>query len=195
MADLDNELLSDVLLRLEELADVAGNTPFERLVELDADLRFKFDCDPVLAESAQRRFAALQALERCLQPPDQTLKRPPNIPGYELIEEIGRGGMGVVYRARQSTIARTVAIKLLLAGQLASERLRQRFLQEATTIGRLQHPHIVQVYESDHVNGQAYLVLEYVGGGNLAEACGSTAARAVCRGIGNKNRSGGTIRP
>src|SRR5262245_25891270 len=71
----------------------------------------------------------------------------PSVPGYKLIEELGRGGMGVVYRAVQQHLHRQVALKMVLAGEFASAETRLRFMSEAETIARLHHPGIVQVHE------------------------------------------------
>jgi tetratricopeptide (TPR) repeat protein/tRNA A-37 threonylcarbamoyl transferase component Bud32 len=92
--------------------------------------------------------------------------------GYELLSELGRGGMSVVYLARQHRPARTVALKLILAGSHAGADRRARFLAEADAIGRLQHPRIVQIYEVGEHDGQLFLALEYVDGGSLAALLG-----------------------
>ncbi len=88
----------------------------------------------------------------------------PAIEGYELIEEIGRGGMGVVYQARQVSVKRVVALKVMLAGPFASASARRRFEREAELAGRLQHPGIVRVLESGHAAGQPYYAMDYVAG-------------------------------
>lgn len=88
--------------------------------------------------------------------------------GYELLEEIGSGATGVVYRARDRKLGRTVALKLLRAGALAGEQQRARFLREARAGAGMQHPGIVQVFEVGEHEGCPYLALEYVAGATLA---------------------------
>ncbi len=92
----------------------------------------------------------------------------PTIPGYELLGELGRGGMGVVYQARQVRLNRAVAVKMILAGQHAGTEAAVRFLAEAEAIAKLQHPNIVQIFHIDEHTGCPYFEMEYVGGGSLA---------------------------
>ncbi|MCG8648348.1 MAG: protein kinase, partial [Pirellulales bacterium] len=93
----------------------------------------------------------------------------PRVPGYVIEGELGRGGMGVVYRARHLQLNRSVALKMLLAGALAGPERLSRFLAEAETLARLKHPNIVQIHDIGDFNGIAYLSLELVEGGSLAE--------------------------
>jgi serine/threonine protein kinase/WD40 repeat protein/Flp pilus assembly protein TadD len=93
----------------------------------------------------------------------------PTIPGYEILGELGRGGMGIVYRARQAGLNRIGAIKMILAGDYARPEELARFRTEAEAIGRLQHPNIVAIYEVGEQNGRPYLCMEYVDGGSLAQ--------------------------
>lgn len=91
----------------------------------------------------------------------------PAIEGYELIEEIGRGGMGVVYKALQVSTKRIVALKVMLAGPFASASALRRFEREVELAARLQHPSIVRVLESGEVGGQRYYAMDYVEGVRL----------------------------
>ncbi|MFL5340238.1 MAG: WD40 repeat domain-containing serine/threonine protein kinase [Gemmataceae bacterium] len=95
--------------------------------------------------------------------------RLPDVPGFEILAELGRGGMGVVYKARQIAYDRPVALKMILAGSQASPEDLGRFHDEAEAIARLRHPHIVQIFEVGQAEGRLYFVLEFVEGGTLAD--------------------------
>lgn len=88
---------------------------------------------------------------------------------YELLEEIGRGGMGVVFKARQKELDRIVALKMILSSQLASAEEIRRFHVEARAAGSLRHAHIVGIHEAGQINGQHYFTMDFVSGKSLSQ--------------------------
>jgi WD40 repeat protein/tRNA A-37 threonylcarbamoyl transferase component Bud32 len=93
----------------------------------------------------------------------------PVIPGYDVIRELGRGGMGVVYQARHIQLNRMVALKMVLNADLARPEVLTRFLFEAEVVARVQHPNVVQIHEVGAHNGRPYFALEYADGGTLEQ--------------------------
>ena len=121
--------------------------------------------DPTLAAYRQSATAGLL-------PQGDPLPR--RVGEYEILAEVGRGGMGVVYQARHVRLGRLVALKMLLGGGFADPDQRRRFRAEAGAVARLQHPHIVQLFEvGDYEAGEGlpcpYFTLEFVAGGSLAQ--------------------------
>src|SRR5262249_21720982 len=102
-------------------------------------------------------------------PPEPWSAGIPALAGYEILGELGRGGMGIVYKARQTGLKRLVALKVILAGARAGTRERARFRIEAEAAARLQHPNVVQVYEISEQDGLLYLALELIDGNSLAQ--------------------------
>jgi serine/threonine protein kinase len=154
----------DIANELE--AFFANRDEFERLAE------------PLLAAASvsnQRRVHArswspCESSESSITTADVSIGKKARCFGdYELLEEIARGGMGVVYKARQVSLNRIVALKMILAGQLASEEDVQRFFAEAEAAAHLDHPGIVPIYEVGQYEGQHYFSMGYVDGDSLAE--------------------------
>jgi hypothetical protein len=94
--------------------------------------------------------------------------RLPALPGYEVLEEVGRGGMGVVYKARQNVPRRLVALKMILGGDFGETDRLERFRREVAVVARLQHANVVQIHEVGEHHGRPYFTMEYVEGGTLA---------------------------
>ncbi len=137
-------------------------------------------CPELLPEvrDAWRRFRVIEAQVGALFPdPESTLDHEatapeigsPRVPGYEILEVLGRGGVGVVYKAVQLRLNRAVALKMLLAGAFATRAERQRFAREAEVVAKLRHPNIVQVHDVGDHDGRPYFTMEFVEGGSLAE--------------------------
>jgi len=113
--------------------------------------------------TSQSTFTGKPAEEKNGKPP------PAQIQGFDIIRELGRGGMGVVYLARHQKLGRLVALKMVLSGSHAGETERSRFQAEAAAVARLQHPNIVQIHEVGESEGRPYFCLEFVDGGSLAD--------------------------
>lgn len=175
------------------------------------DLNTVCAAHPDLADELHRLFGTMLVTDTAGSALDEGVAAPPSngrwrsltLPAimgdYELMEEIGRGGMGVVFRARQISLDRIVALKMILRGRLASESDLQRFLSEATATARLEHPNIVPVYEAGDIEGRAYFSMQLVEGPTLADLVAAAplqqreAARilaAISRAIGYAHRQG-----
>jgi serine/threonine protein kinase len=125
---------------------------------------------PAFADRLRRQLGLHQALYAADERGQPVAPQPANpdwpvVPGYEILSELGRGSAGVVYEARQQSLNRLVALKILRAGSAAAA--------EALAVARLRHRNIVQIYEVGEADGRAYLALEYVEGGNLQQLAGT----------------------
>ncbi|MBN2474072.1 MAG: protein kinase [Pirellulales bacterium] len=160
------ELLDGYLARLQ-----AGEAPDrESVLDEHPELASALDCLEALEELAPSPAA------RTLGSKDDTLDLGSSMGGlprafgqYELLSEIGRGGMGVVYKARQKSLDRVVAVKMILSSHLASPEHIRRFQDEAKAAARLRHPHIVPIHEVGQLHGQDYFAMEYVDGESLGQ--------------------------
>jgi eukaryotic-like serine/threonine-protein kinase len=159
-----DDRLMDLLLQWDEFRQQRRPPTADELCPDDPDLR----------ERLRARIRQRERIEAMLQPStvaDTAAATPPiipDVPGYEVLEVIGHGGMGVVYRARHKALNRKVALKMILSGSAASPAERARFVSEAEAAAGLQHPNIVQVYEVGEHAGRHFLAMEYVSGGSLA---------------------------
>jgi serine/threonine-protein kinase len=139
----------------------------------------------------------LEALEKLGPKPEDTMpdglpygkdvsstvgELPRGFGGYQLLAEIGRGGMGVVYKARQEDLDRVVAVKMILSSHLASPEQVRRFQAEARAAAKLRHSHIVPIHEVGQLNGQDYFTMDYIEGQSLAQyITEKTGTQLVCR--------------
>ncbi len=167
-----DERLDELLLQWQELEAAGKGVSVEALCR---------EC-PELAEPLQRKIDVLRQFNQFLHrattaEPNVTLERrgeprrapPPKIPGFEIVGQLGYGGMGVVYLASQTALRRNVAIKVIELARKTTSESRQRFRAEAETVARLQHPNIRQLYEVGEHDGRPYLVMEYIEGDTLAQ--------------------------
>src|SRR5262245_44832228 len=143
--------------------------PYTSTVPPDAHSTRVFDPRPT--DGATREFDANGVTRSAAGGPAPAAAPPPDgVPGYSIVRELGRGGMGVVYLARQDALNRDVALKMVLAGGHASVAERIRFMAEAEAVAAVQHPGIVQVFDFGTHAGQPFFALEYLPGGSLADA-------------------------
>lgn len=162
------EILDDLIRRLRAGEPVGVEDALGAHPELAAEIRSLW-ATMMIAENLGRRD--VEASGAADSEPSQTHEN--FLPGtsigeYDLLEEIGRGGMGVVYLARQRRLNRTVAVKMLQRGDLALPRRLERFLGEAQAAGRLDHPHIIPVYDVGQESGLPYFSMPYIQGTSLA---------------------------
>jgi serine/threonine protein kinase/tetratricopeptide (TPR) repeat protein len=169
--DLDDFLPADGPLRQALAVELA-------LADLEYRLRAG---EPASADDYLRRYPEVRTAEGELRsaesrwssaPPtiDRSLNgEMPVVPGYQLLGELGRGGMGVVYKARQVAADRVVALKMTRTDGTAEPDLHARFRTEAEAAARLQHPNIVQIFEVGVAGGRPFFAMEYVDGGSLAD--------------------------
>jgi serine/threonine-protein kinase len=160
-----------VLELLEEILE-SGQSPEEACrdhPELLPEVRARWQRFHVIDAQMGALFPGLQTVAEVAKsevPPH--IGSLPEIPGYEVEAILGRGGMGVVYKARQLALGRFVAIKMLIAGPFAGPHELGRFRRETTALASLRHQNIVQVYDAGDVEGRPYFTMELVEGGNLA---------------------------
>lgn len=134
----------------------------EGFIPVDAATQFAQAGSGMLTTAGMMTAAQRDIVDSLMNPKDI-------VPGYELLSHLGHGGMGVVYRARQLAFDRVVALKTVLLGAGASQAALARFEQEARSLGRLTHPHLVTAYDFGRHQGRLYLAMEFVDGENTSE--------------------------
>jgi tetratricopeptide (TPR) repeat protein/tRNA A-37 threonylcarbamoyl transferase component Bud32 len=165
----DHEAVLDLIYNEIVLRQSAGEEPglaeyLQRFPHLSSDLGLLFEVHGAIERGAMPGESQDLDYGQLLPEPENSV---PTVPGYEILCELGRGGMGVVYKVRDSKLERLVALKVVLAGPHASTAARTRFLIEARAVARLQHPGIVQIFQVGEHEGMPFLVLEYAEGGSL----------------------------
>jgi len=197
----DDELLAELL---EGMLSPPPGQPARSLEDmvaahprLERELRELWATVQIAEEFAS--VESLQNLEVSLDPAVPGDFEPRDCGDFELLEELGRGGMGIVYRARQKRLDRVVALKMILRGDLASPADLARFRAEAEAAAQLHHPHIVPVYEVGEIDGRPYFSMKLVEGTTLARTLldGPLASRTaaemlapICRAIADAHRRG-----
>ncbi|MFO0841756.1 MAG: serine/threonine-protein kinase [Gemmataceae bacterium] len=170
------DAVSEVVFRVRELPTLEHARAIEDLC----------GCQPEVAEEVRRRLRVLELADQALGLTADPATLPHRdgedpglgvLPGYEVLGELGRGGMGVVYRARQTSLGREVAVKMILDATHAGEEEMGRFRREAEALARAQHPNIVQVFDIAGHGGRPFISLEYCAGGSLEKKLGGTPLR------------------
>lgn len=210
MPDQQDELLAELLADLTERARRGDAVDIEAVARQHPDLATELRSLWATAQFADDLGHFTAEFRSDDEPPPGWMHQhgeaasggagfPRRFGDYELLGELGRGGMGVVYRARQTSLGRTVALKMILRGEFASPTDLARFRAEAAAAAHLDHPHLVPVYEVGEQDGQPYFTMKYITGSTLSQklADGPLAARnaaalllPVCRAIADAHQHG-----
>lgn len=169
-----DEVLADYMIRLDRGEPVDREQVLADHPDFADELRAYFETDDQMAQLASPRRETRRDRRgnaACTPVPGASTQEPSDpellIGDYELLNEIARGGMGIVYQARQLSLNRIVALKMIRAGQLASTEEVLRFRHEAEAVARLDHPNIVPVYEVGQTRGEHFFSMKMIEGGNL----------------------------
>jgi len=151
------------------------------------DLERRLQRAEALSHELWQTLPESAAVGESTQPPVQDENRPETFGQYQLVERIGQGGMGTVYKARHTHLKRTVAVKLLRTGRTRDPQAVARFQAEMEAVGRLDHPNLVRAHDAGEVEGLHFLVMEYLDGIDLARlvrSSGPLPAADACEIIG-----------
>jgi tetratricopeptide (TPR) repeat protein len=170
----DTDGVLDLIYNEVVLREKAGEMPqlaeyLERFADLTEPLRLLFEVHGALERGGVPDTCSPTSLPLSFSGDLSAGVAGVTMPGYEVLEELGRGGMGVVYKARQTSLNRVVALKMLLGGAHASALALTRFKAEAAGLAGLQHPNLIQVYEVGEHGGLLFFSMEFVEGRSLAE--------------------------
>jgi WD40 repeat protein/serine/threonine protein kinase/tetratricopeptide (TPR) repeat protein len=154
-----------------QICPICGLAPVRTIANFPATLEYQPEMHEPPPPPPEDTRSTLATIPRT--PDNKEDRRTPllsqHVPGYDILGELGRGGMGVVYKARQIKLNRIVALKMILAGASADPQQLDRFRAEAAAVARLHHPHIVQIYEISEHEGCPFFSLEFVDGGTLVQ--------------------------
>ena len=189
-SDTAVDLVYGEFLVREQMGEAASLDEYvARFPEFELQLGRQFELHRALAsaENGDTLEGTTWPDSPSLQPEDRSNCSPRQCPanlsveGYELLGELGRGGMGVVYKARQLRLDRLVALKVILAGEHAGAEHLARFRREGELLARIQHPNIIQIYEVGEQDGRPFFALEYVDGQSLAQKILGRRTRGASR--------------
>src|ERR1700722_8950698 len=154
----------EVLLRAQQGESPARDDYQRRFPRLAGQVRALFDVHQAMALGGSSRPGSTGPSVQ-----SEATSLPRVVAGYELLEELGRGGMGVVYKARHARLNRLAALKMIHTGPEAGAEQKTRFRREAEALAQLEHPNIIRIYDMGESDGHPFLAMEFLTGGSLEE--------------------------
>jgi serine/threonine protein kinase len=161
----------------DELDDIVAECLEVEPAELDTAIERACSTHPAFAAEIRKRIAALRQVGLVARPKDEDAF-PERLGDFQLLARLGGGGMGIVFRARQISLGREVALKIIRPENLYFPKARERFRRETEAVTRLQHPGIVPIHTVGEENGVPYFAMELVAGATLAEVVRELQGRA-----------------